>query len=109
MLVTATHVDDVLAAGTREWLDWARNKIEERFDKLKVESLPFTYSGMQYSRLPNGTILIQQNEHLMKVQEVALPLKSSDDDDLIPTDLSAFRGLLTTMLYDCQCHPELLT
>eukprot|EP00974_Lingulodinium_polyedra_P068711 6654072-Lingulodinium_polyedra.AAC.1 len=59
---------------------------------MKQSELPFTHNGMQYWRLPNGSILVEQNDHFGKVASAPCTLKNSEP--LSPSMASAYRGIL---------------
>ena len=41
VMMWTVHVDDILMAGTRQWLDWARERLTQRFGPLKRQVFLF--------------------------------------------------------------------
>ena len=54
------HVDDLVVAAKKTWLQAAYAKLPAKFGKVKRQELPFTNVGMEYSRLQDGGIQLRQ-------------------------------------------------
>ena len=98
-MAMSVHVDDLLIGAEPKWLEWAATVTTQKFGKIKREVLPFTYGGMQYSRLHNGSIFISQSEHLLQIRAPELPA-GSDETALNDID-PAYRTAYTTSKHDC--------
>ena len=54
--IFTAHEDDILAIASQRFLKWSRELVEKRFGDVKRQCLPFTHIGIEYTRLPNGSI-----------------------------------------------------
>ena len=108
VLLFTIHVDDILAIGKQDMLDWARELLETRFGKVKRQKLPFTHTGILHSRLEDGGISLKQNDSLKSMKLIPIP---TGEDTMAADSQSAhlFRSLLASLLYITQCHLELAT
>ena len=68
------YVDDLIRAGDGDFKDIAA-KTNEKFDMADNEHIPRTFTGLDFKTCSNGTIIIDQNAYLKKLEE--LPLDSS--------------------------------
>ena len=75
------HVDDLLNASRQTFLDFLRRLLEKKFGKVKRQTLPFTHNGAQYSRLANGSAILQQIAHLEDIKYCEVP--NLPDDHLV--------------------------
>ena len=61
LMVWTTHVDDIFAVFTPETGQWAYNKLQQRFGKLKRQQLPLTHIGVRYESLLSGVFMHQHD------------------------------------------------
>ena len=107
--VATIHVDDIAVAACLDWLLWALARLEERFGKVKRQQLPFVHMGMKYELVgPLQTLRIIQATHLLAIKPLVFAKDIKDDAPVGAALQSAFRGLLTSMLYDTQTRIELM-
>ena len=102
------HVDDMAVAASKRWLDTIYAVLEQRFGKCKRQVLPFVHMGILYEKIGHPPMLrCMQHTHIKAIKKVEVPKGLRDDLPLSPSLLTAFRGILTSLLYDTQTRPEL--
>ena len=67
--VYGLHVDDAVAAGERTVLDKTHNEMEKRFEYGERKSLPYRFLGLNYARLPDGDIQVDQDHYFNDLEE----------------------------------------
>ena len=58
--VVTSHVDDLVLAASRSWLDWMYGRFLKKFGKVKRQKLPFVNIGMHYDRTPKRGLMLMQ-------------------------------------------------
>ena len=99
MVAVATiHVDDIVVAASKEWLNWCYKCFVAKFGKLKRQELPFTNVGMEYSRTVEGGIALRQ----INYAEALKPLATTGVDmgkPLNPAGVTSLRGGIGAVLF----------
>ena len=88
-------------------MEWARNKLERRYGKVKRQQLPFLHTGIDHYRLNSGGIVLKQNRTLQEMKSIAIPNGKLDGELVDESTAHAFRSLLCSLLFITQCHLEL--
>ena len=98
------HVDDLLLAATRKFLDFIAKKLGQKFGNPKRTSLPFLYLGMKHEMLSPGHLLVHQQHYLEKLPEGkftnAVNMKK-DFQELDEYEHHQFRSLVCYVLWLC--------
>ena len=82
--VYGLHVDDAVAAGERNVLDKTHNEMEKRFEYGERKSLPYRFLGLNYARLPDGDIEVDQDHYFNDLEEPDISnLNSMAKQDLL--------------------------
>ncbi|CAK0830272.1 unnamed protein product, partial [Prorocentrum cordatum] len=76
-LATTVHVDDLFPTGRQSWLNWAHDLLEKKFGKITRKTMPFTHLGIEYHRLPDGTIFLSQDAYLDTIEAPQLDKERS--------------------------------
>ena len=88
------YVDDLIRAGDGDFKDLAA-KTNEKFDMADIEHIPCTFTGFDLKTGTDGTITIDQNAYLKKLEE--LPLDSS---------FSSFRSMRMRLAWLSHTRPD---
>ena len=97
--VYGLHVDDAVAAGERNVLDKTHNEMEKRFEYGERKSLPYRFLGLNYARLPDGDIEVDQDHYFNDLEEPDISnLNSMAKQDLL-SDIwqTKFRSLASKL------------
>ena len=99
------HGVALLAAARAGHPSYCIKLFEAKFGAVKRQRLPSAHNGAQYSRLDNGTILLQPEDHLHKNAFCDVP---DGNDDKLVTGVHApgVRSLLTSMLFLRHCNGD---
>ena len=66
--IVVVHVDDLLVCAELPFLRWLHRVLEERFGKLKRNTMPFTYLGVMHCMLGPGHLMLHQDDYLNKLE-----------------------------------------
>ena len=109
VMMWTVHVDDILMAAKRAWAAWAHAQLQQRFGPLKRQLLPFKHIGMQYERLPNGTIFVHQSEFVKGIKQVPMSKqrKQQGTQSLTTEEIQQNRSLLASLLWATQTREDI--
>ena len=93
-----THVDDCGAGAKKEWLAQQRKLLVEKFGKVTRQMLPFVHCRVQYSKIPDG-FRMTQDDFCKKLKPASIPPGRKDQDDLTPSEVTSFRSMLGALLW----------
>ena len=93
-----THVDDCGAGAKHEWLTQQHKLLMEKFGKVTRQTLPFVHCGVQYSKIPDG-FRMTQDDFCKKLKPAAIPASRKDQEDLTPAEVTSFRSILGALLW----------
>ena len=80
-LITAKHVDDINMTGTEKEIDRYTQQIEKIFGKCKLNKHQFTNCGVQYTKLDNGDVILDQDAYIKTLRPIVhLELTGKDPD-----------------------------
>ena len=88
--IVTTHVDDCGAGAKHEWLTQQHKLLVEKFGKVTRQILPFVHCGVQYSKIPDG-FRMTQDDFCKKLKPAVIPSGRKDQDDLTPSEVTATR------------------
>ena len=100
-MIIVVHVDDVLLAACKYWIEWYIHAVEGRFGKVKRHGLPFTYLGIRHERLADDHVFLHQQEYLSKLKPAVHRKGIADSSSLDTAEHFAFRSLVCSFLWMC--------
>ena len=99
--IVTTHVDDCGAGAKHEWLTQQHKLLMEKFGKVTRQTLPFVHCGVQYSKIPDG-FRMTQDDFCKKLKPAMIPASRKDQEvqeDLTPAEVTSFRSMLGALLW----------
>ena len=75
--IITTHSDDLIMAGTDKFEKEVTSKLQDIFQFSKIEENGFKYCGCNIQGKEDGTIELDQNDYIEKLEEMDVP----DGDD----------------------------
>ena len=96
--VVTTNVDDLIMAGDELFDVEVVEKLQEEFKFSKVEVNSFNYCGCSIVSLDNGTIELDQNEYIDKV-EYMKQVEGDDEEELDKKEKKEARGKIGALLW----------
>jgi len=106
-LLTEKHVDDINMTGTEEEVERYTHQIEKIFGKCKLNKHQFTNCGVQYTKMENGDVVLDQDAYIKTLRPIVHPELTGKDPDALATKTIAdmyvsLRGALAyTTLTQC--------
>ena len=105
--IVTTHVDDCGAGAKHDWLTQQHKLLVEKFGKVTRQMLPFVHCGVQYSKIPDG-LRMTQDDFCKKLKPAVIPSVGKDQDDLTPAEVTSFRSILGALLWLTATHLDLV-
>ena len=96
--IVTTHVDDCGAGAKNEWLTLQHKLLVEKFGTVTRQTLPFVHCGVQYSKIPDG-FRMTQDDFCKKLKPASISNDRKDNDDLTPSEVTMFRSILGALLW----------
>ena len=96
--IIATHSDDLILAGNDTFEEEITAKLQEMFQFSKIEENKFKYCGCNIKCRKDGTIELDQNDYIEKLEEVEIPA-GVDSDDLTKQEVKTVRGKIGELLW----------
>jgi len=97
------HVDDIIIAGTPEFVLETVGKLKERFRVSKDQIESFIYTGMAIRSDKHGRLFLNQNQYLEEMDQVPKDAENGPEDGLRKT----LRGAVGRLLYLNLIRPDL--
>ena len=122
--VCTIHVDDLVLAASKGWLEATYKAFVRKFEKVKRQTLPFNNIGMEYKRTDNGGIVLRQVEYASNLKllqlgdreedsetataSASLAKAGSESKSLTPAEITMLRGGIGSVLFLCLTRWDLL-
>ena len=92
---TAVHVDDSLFTGQQDIVEAAQREIGEKLKFGSIESLPFRFLGLNYSRGQQGELIVDCQHYVdsLEIPDLKNIASKAKQDILEPELQSTFRSL----------------
>ena len=107
--LASTHVDDAAVGASKAWLDKMFKALVDRFGGASRNSLPFTHTGIQYSKQDRGQYM-EQNEfcQTMRPHVFTKERASRDSALLLPQEVTSLRAIIGGLLWICQTRLDVI-
>ena len=97
-LVT-THSDDLILAGNDVFERDISSKLQQVFQFSKIENNSFKYCGCNVTVNNDGSIELDQNDYIEKLEELYVDNVAKDTDELSKQEIKAVRGKIGELLW----------
>ena len=95
-LIMSLHVDDTLATGTTEKLEWLEKMLVEEFQDITTERNHFKHFGVDVYRHPTlFHISACQRDYIAELKPIDIPPRCRKDDACDTQTITAFRSLVS--------------
>ena len=98
-MVLHSHVDDFYVARVHSSSTAACMAKLEKVLHLKRKSLPFTYCGLDFSQLPDGSLFLSQKSKAEELDTIELARGTDDSKELEPSQRSEYRTVIGQLLW----------
>ena len=109
IMIWTVHVDDIIVLATKLYHQWALQRMETRFGKIKRHALPFTHMGMTYELLGPRHLFIHQDAYLSTLSKIPINKSRPLEADATAQETTEFRSLLCSLLWLCQTREDIYT
>ena len=96
--IVTTNVDDLIMAGDEKFDNDVVKKLQQEFKFSKVENDSFNYCGCSITSAQDGTIELDQNEYIDKLEYME-EVVGDDEDELSQKEKKAARGKIGALLW----------
>ena len=87
----ATHSDDLIMAGDKVFEEDIEKSLKKAFQFSKIEENSFKYCGCYITRKEDGSIELDQQEYIEKIEEFEVP-SGEDTDHLSSKEKKFLKG-----------------
>ena len=108
-MIWTVHVDDIIVLALKAWLQWAQQKTERRFGKVKRHTLPFTHMGMAYELIGKRHLLIHQDKFVDGLNKVIMTKdrQAQSKESLTTDEIHQLRSGICSLLWLCQTREDI--
>ena len=106
IMVLIIHVDDLLVFGEQYNINWSRTMIENKFGRVKRQTLPLTWCGIQHEMVSPRHLFLHQDQYLDKLKIVVPSYRVADTELLPDRDFELVRSLIMCFLWICRTRQD---